>query len=991
MSELILPLTAGDDSLESVGGKGRSLIQLIRYGLPVPDGFIVTAKAYRQYIKNAQLQTRILKLARPQIGAAGKASFDEASARIQDLFAQSPLSQELQQAVLQAYDGFMPHGAAVAVRSSANAEDLPDMSFAGQQDTFLNVSGATQLINAIHRCWASLWTARALNYRHHMGIDHDQVAMAVVVQRMANADVSGVLFTANPTTGARDEMIVNASFGLGEAIVSGEVTPDIWVLDRASLTPKDSVTGNKAHKVVAAGDGGVTLVKANTAERNAQSLDHTRLTELARLALKVEAAFDSVPQDIEWVFAQQQLWLVQSRPITSLPPAPLKDVHWDAPEPGAFLTRSQIVEHIPGPVSPLFEHLHMKQSLQYCWGLNNRDLHGADLQDTLPPTSFHVQTTVNGYAYRHLGSPPSPAPLPSRWTFNAAFAAIRASWKSATQWVPDAVRQHIKAPWGWFSTGFQSDVRVVLGWRFITLPRYQRTVRDWARLDLTDATDEQLWKGMRVLSQADARYWYQNGAWSAFHLSRTTEAELHTFVQQLSRERSIETPASRDALNAGQFLTGLKSRAFDAQVALWRIAGKIRAENALYEAVVAAPPQRVDQLLRSHEGARELVRELDNWLERYGKQIFTLDFAEPLLGEDRVKVMQNLKSLVSRADYDPVAQQQRMIEARDRLTDVTAQSIGDLKVRKAFLRLIRRARRFYPNREEAMFFMGTAWSVLRPMAHKLGTRLVSAGMLDEPGDIYFLTAAEVGRAVRVLANRRRAQRMAADPRFASLNIEQRLDINMSLPHLRTLAVERRQLREARRRLNPPEFIPSPPPYYWRPNDAQVRPAGPDTDAIRRSVKAFNGSPVSPGRITAPVSLVLTTDDFDRMKPGTILVCPATTPAWTQLFTQAVGLVTDIGGPLAHGSIVAREFGIPAVLGLGDMSQRLQDGQVITIDGTQGTVHIEGLAEDRDQSVPEPTAATDSAENTPSDLEENATLEERDVPQGWMLYRAYFMD
>lgn len=990
MSELILAFTADDDSLESVGGKGRSLIQLIRHGLPVPDGFIVTAHAYREYIKNAQLQTRILKLARPQI-SAGKVSFDEASTKIQDLFAQSPLSQDLQQAILQAYDRFMPQGATVAVRSSANAEDLPDMSFAGQQDTYLNVGGATQLINAIHRCWASLWTARALNYRNHMGIDHDQVAMAVVVQRMANAEVSGVLFTANPATGARDEIIVNASFGLGEAIVSGEVTPDIWVLDRTSLAPKDSITGNKAHKVVAAVDGGVTLVEIKTEDRNEQCLDDTRLTELAGLALKVEAAFDGVPQDIEWVWAQHQLWLVQSRPITSLPPAPLKDVHWDAPEPGAFLTRSQIVEHIPGPVSPLFEHLHMQQSLQYCWALNNRDLHGADLEDTLPPTSFHVQTTVNGYAYRQLGSPPSPAPPPSRWAFNGAFTAILASWKSATQWLPDAVRQQMKAPWGWFSTRFQSDVRVVLGWRFITLPRYQRTVRNWARLNLTDATDEQLWKGMRVLSQADARYWYRNGAWSAFHLSRTTETELHTFAQQLSRERSIDAPASRDTLNGGEFLTGLKSRAFDAQVALWRIAEKIRAENALYEAVLAAPPQRVDQLLRNHEGRRDLVRDLDNWLEAYGKQIFTLDFAEPLLAEDRVKVMQNLKSLVTRTDYDPVAQQHRMIEARDKLTDETAQAIADVKVRKTFLDLVRRARRFYPNREEAMFFMGTAWSALRPIAHELGRRLVSAGMLDEPGDIYFLTAAEVGRAVRVLANRRRAQRMAADPRFASLNIEQRLDINMSLPHLRTLAVERRQLREARRRLNPPEFIPGPPPFYWRPDDEKVRPAGPDTDANRRSVKAFNGSPVSPGRITAPVSLVLTTDDFDRMKSGTILVCPATTPAWTQLFTQAVGLVTDIGGPLAHGSIVAREFGIPAVLGLGDISRRLQDGQVITLDGTRGTVHIEEQADDRGQSVPEPTAATDSAENNPSAHEVNATLEERDVPKGWALYQAYFMD
>ena len=981
MADLILPFATDDDSLESVGGKGRSLIRLIRHGLPVPDGFIVAAHAYRQYIKDTKLQARILQQARPQI-RAGKVSFDEASATIQDLFDQSPLSPDLQQAIVQAYDRFSPDGARVAVRSSANAEDLPDMSFAGQQDTYLNVSGVKQLIKAVHRCWASLWTARALNYRNQMGIDHDQVAMAVVVQRMANADVSGVLFTANPTTGARDEMIVNASFGLGEAIVSGEVTPDVWVLDRATLSPTESVTGNKTQKIVADGDDGVTLVEVSAADRNAQCLDGKQINELARLAVKVEAVFEAVPQDIEWVWAQQQMWLVQSRPITNLPPAPLKDVRWDAPEPGAFLTRSQIVEHIPGPVSPLFEDLHMKQSLQYYWGVNNRDLHGVDLQDTLPPTSFHVQTTVNGYAYRQLGSPPSPAPLAARGAFSSTLAAIRASLKSATRLLPDVVRQQINAPRRWFSSQFHSHVRVVLSWRFVTLPRYLRTVRDWTGLDLTDATDEQLWKGMRVLSQADARYWYQNGAWSAFNLTRTTETELHTFVQQLSRKRSIEAPAGNDTLNGGQFLTGLKSRAFDAQVALWRIAGTIRAENELYEIVVASPPHRLDQLLRNHDRARLLIRDLDDWLESYGKQIFTLDFAEPLLGEDRVKVMQNLKSLVTRADYDPLAQHQRMIEARDQLTDETAQSIADVKVRKTFLRLVRRARRFYPNREEAMFFMGTAWSALRPMAHELGTRLASAGMLDEPGDIYCLTAAELGRTVRVLANRRRAQRMAADPRFAALNIEQRLDINMSLPHLAPLAVERRQLREARRRLQPPEFIPGPPPFYWAPGNERVRAAGEPEEARRVSENEFSGYPVSPGRITAPVSLILTTDDFDRMKPDTILVCPATTPAWTQLFTNAVGLVTDIGGALAHGSIVAREFGIPAVLGLGDITRRLQDGQVITIDGTRGTVHLGKLAEDDDQFERGPTAAAN---------EDNAKHEAHYGPQGWALYQAYFMD
>ena len=224
----VLALDTNDASLEVVGGKGRSLAKMASAGMDVPGGFYVTTSAYRQFIEESNLQAAILDLAKPE--ASGRvSSFDSASASIQALFEQAELRAETVAEIGKAFAALEGDDPAVAVRSSANAEDLPDMSFAGQQDTYLNVRGEAALIDAVRNCWASLWTPRAIGYRHEMGIEQDAVAMAVVVQIMVPSDVSGILFTANPATGERSEMIVNASFGLGEAVVGGHVAADTFV------------------------------------------------------------------------------------------------------------------------------------------------------------------------------------------------------------------------------------------------------------------------------------------------------------------------------------------------------------------------------------------------------------------------------------------------------------------------------------------------------------------------------------------------------------------------------------------------------------------------------------------------------------------------------------------------------------------------------------------------------------------------------------------
>ena len=891
-ADFAIPL--GDPApIETVGGKGRSLARLVAAGFPVPDGCILTTRAYRQFVHEAGIgPSSLLHAATPEV-VNGALSFDRAATRIRDLFESATLSRDLDDALSNAYAVVGADTTPVAVRSSATAEDLPDLAFAGQQESYLNIRSLAAFIAAVRNCWASAWSARALAYRHRMGVDNAAIAVAVVVQRLVEADVSGVLFTANPATGARNEIIVNASYGLGEGIVGGTVGPDEFVLERTTLAAtdthpdpaKDTHLGGKARMVVADRDGGTRFVEVPAQRRTVASLSASQLSELGRLALAVEEHFAGIPQDIEWAFASGKLWLLQARPITNLPPEPLADVRWDPPEPGAYLQRSQWVEHVPEPVSTLFEDLHMKRSLQEAWGRNLVRRGNHEFADTQPPASFHLTTTVNGFAYRQVGEPPRAGrPAPTR---------TRRQGRRLTRTIA-MLRMYLT---------------FVPKWHHVALPRYLRTIRAWDALAPGTASIEQLWTGIRELSKADARYWYNDGVWNAFALTRGTESQLHNFLEQHGDGQ----------FTSGQFLSGLESPAFDAQTKLSAVAEAIRADDALFNAVIAASPHRLRETLDAHPNAATARTALAGYFATYGHQVFTLDFAEPGEAENPANTLQSLYALLL-TPYDAnAARRQLRQRRREAFGSATKHFKGSLRWR--FWWRVWIARHYYPNRERAMFHLGRAWIVLRPFARDLGRRLVEAGTLHSPDDIYFLTTAELARAVRSVV---------ALSRLPDTHRQAHYPDGPGLPEYGRLAAERRELREARKRLKPLAMIPGPPPWSPLTSD-HARDDSPEN--------VMRGSPVSPGRATGEACVILSPRDFDKMRPSAILVCPATTPAWTQLFPQATALVTDIGGILAHGSIVAREYGIPAVLGLVNATERIKDGQTITVDGDKGFVAL----------------------------------------------------
>ena len=338
--------------VELVGGKGANLGEMSGNGFPVPPGFCLTAHAYRDFITSTGLDRAITAvLADTNLDEAE--AVETATARIRELITAQSVPEDMALEILQSYDqlsqklGLGNSATAVAVRSSATAEDLPTASFAGQQDTYLNIRGEAALLEHVKRCWASLWTARAAAYRARQGFEHTKVYLAVVVQAMIPSEVSGIMFTANPVDGARDVAVINASWGLGEAIVSGLVTPDTLIVSKSAQEILDRRIASKDLAIHYAPEGGVVEVEIPPEQRQQPALTDQQVFELVKIGSRIERHYGS-PQDIEWAYAGGSWYVLQVRPITTLAA--------DQPDaaPSDEYNRSMFVEIFPDPLSPVF-------------------------------------------------------------------------------------------------------------------------------------------------------------------------------------------------------------------------------------------------------------------------------------------------------------------------------------------------------------------------------------------------------------------------------------------------------------------------------------------------------------------------------------------------------------------------------------------------------------------------------------------------------------
>src|SRR5215216_4379377 len=882
--EYLLPLDDRRATLETVGGKGASLARLLRAGVAVPGGFHLTTAAYERFLMANGLESGI-RAALEKAETSKPDTLESVSGEIEELFLRGSMPKEISEAISQAYAGLPGDEPAVAVRSSATAEDLPGASFAGQQESFLNVRGEKELKEAVKRCWASLWSARAIGYQERQGFGHERVSVAVVVQHLVPAEVSGILFTANPVTGARDEVLINAALGLGEVVVGGRTTPDSFILDHATLRVKERQTGRQEVETALSEQG--TTERPLGPERAAQpTLEDTQLARLAEIGLSIERHFDG-PQDIEWAYADDHFWVLQARPITNLPPAPLIDVRWEPPFPGSAWWRRQVVENLPAPLSPLFDELYLREGLELSidtlmafFGITY-----LRLEDFADRPFF---ATINGYAYS------------------------RANYKLRWGTIPMVLRTTA------------DEFRIMFGdetlayWREQALPAYLTTIERWKVSDPATTPDERLLDGVRELALADARYWFACALMIA--RAKVTDALLGRFL----------TVAAR-GLTSGMFLRGFPSPTVDAETELEGLAKQVRASDEQRALVAATPAAGLPEALEGTPAGQAWLAAFARYLDRYGHQVYNLDFVAPTQADDPLPVLLSLKAMAQRPGRDPRARQQSIVAERDTLVQETARSLGPLR-RRLFRVSLGWAQRFGPDREQALFYMGAGWPTLRQLALELGQRLVESGSLLAAEDIFFLETSEIGAAI--------AARTAGE----------------ASPELARLARERRELRETRKRLHPPPVVPPGHKLRFGPFDASAW----ETQRHNQPVGAIlQGFAVSPGQVTAPASVIRSPADFLGMEPGTVLVCPTTTPAWTPLFSQARGLVTDVGGILAHGSIVAREYGLPAVLGTGIATTRIRSGQTIRVDGDAGTVTLLDGTDEADAVQPSPETGAEA--------------------------------
>ncbi|TYB58670.1 phosphoenolpyruvate synthase [Nonomuraea sp. PA05] len=767
------------------GGKGANLGELVRAGYPVPDGFVVTTYA-------------------------------------------GELTDDVRKAITGAYARL--GGGPVAVRSSATAEDLPGAAFAGQQDTYLNVVGEADLLDAVRRCWGSLWTERAVAYRGRLGIGDAGVRMAVVVQRMVEAEVAGVMFTADPVTGDRTRLVVDASSGLGEAVVSGLVTPDHYVVDgrgRIGFTP-----GRREVVIRSAAGGGVVREGAGPVPAGAvagrvpgvveaERLPDAVVAELARLGRDVAAHFGR-PQDIEWAYAGGRLHLLQARPMTALPPPPVGRLN-----PIQRRIATVLMEYLPERPYPI----DMSTWIPYGPAGLMRKVLGA----------FGVRRAFDGFleeedevVYRLL----PPSPKPGLGVLAAPFRVLAKALRyDPARWTED--RRYLD---------YLAAIEALRG----------RDLQGMSWGELLRVPRQAL---ALVSPVADLRVDYLPGTGLAL-------LRLLAVVRVLGRRELF-----------ADLLHGARTRTTDANRALEGLAEVARRTRAF----------EVEPM------PGEFVEALAGFLDEYGhRETVSPILVTPPTWADAPEVVLGLvRVLASDAPASKGLDAPASQEGDDALGRLLAHPLLRGKGRRARVtRWVEAARAGIAFREDSHFSFMMPQPVLRGSLLELGRRLRDAGALAAPEDVFHLRLEEIEDVTTL----------------RGADVERLREI------VTRRALKREELAGVRL-IDPAAIFP---------------PAG-TGDAL------LTGAPAGGGTVTGPVKVIATPAEFGRLAAGDVLVCPYTNPSWTPLFQRAAAVVVDTGGAASHAAIVAREYGIPAVMGTGTGTSALQDGQLVTVNGDTGTV------------------------------------------------------
>ena len=891
----VVPLEILDrTSLPFAGGKAANLGALIHMGFTVPTGLCITTAAYELVAAHAGLDAYLSEL--EVVSREESARLVELATAIRAALCQAPFPPELVEAITPAYQT-LSEGASipVAVRSSATAEDLPEASFAGQQETFLNVIGLDAVLAAIQRCFASLWTDRATRYRSSLGIAPRSVRLAVVVQQLVKAEVAGVLFTANPLTGKRRQALIDANPGLGEAVVSGATNPDHFVVRSATGEIVERRLGEKQTMIQAAAGGGLLRVEADSSPTHA-CLSDDQIRALAALGARVEALYGT-PQDIEWAIdASGQVVLLQARPITTLFPLPSGTPSTD--ENLRVYLAFGVQQGTYRPFTP------MGLSALRLLASGFLTLIGFPLRDPL---------TGPGFVTEAAGRPFFEVTAALRNSFGRRFlleAMREAEVHAATsfeQLVTDPRLTLRAMPWRAFGRALVLLLaRTRLPWYLLQalvaprtasrrVQRYVEQLRETHHVEASADIAAHLAAVERLLLRCMLL---------AFRVSPVMLAGMQSFalarrlLGDLASESECQTVLGGSPMNPTTQMN----------LALWRLSQEIRIDEASMNLLQKLPAGQLAQGYRQGTLPAPLHLGITRFLYEYGHQsVSELDLGVPRWSEDTTYVFALLASYLQAGERAPDLQLRLAAnEAGAMITTLARRARQKNWLRGRLVRLcLERAHALAGFREMTRFVVGLCLSQARELLWPVGEALARTGKLKEAADIYFLTLPEVHTALA-----------GAD--------------------MQECASERQATftRELGRRHVPLVLLSDGTEPASQPVIAQN---------AAHSEEMLQGTPASAGRVTALARVVFDPHDA-YLSSGEILVAPSTDPGWTPLFLNASALVMEVGGAMAHGAIVAREYGIPAVVGVAGATRRIATGSRITVDGTVGTVVIESNKE-----------------------------------------------
>ncbi|WP_238652048.1 phosphoenolpyruvate synthase [Paenibacillus piscarius] len=872
MESLVLGLKELDNApLRLVGGKGLNLGKLSRMeGLHVPEGFCVTTEGYQEATRhNEAYQALLERLTAMQAEDQDPAQLADISRAIRQTIEASEIPPGVVAAVTGQLSRF-GEDQAYAVRSSATAEDLPQASFAGQQDTYLNVIGLDAILEHIRKCWASLFTDRAVSYRMQQGYDHSQVYLSVIVQKMVFPQAAGIMFTADPVTNNRKLLSIDAGYGLGEALVSGIVSADVYKVRDERIV--EQRIASKKLAVYALPEGGTEVRPLNPVQQEAQTLTEPQIVQLARIGRQIEANF-GVPQDIEWCLADDTFYIVQSRPITTLFPIPDSG---DS-ENRAYISvgHGQMMTDAMKPLGLSFHLMVTPAPMRVAGARLFVDItaHLASparqtIIDTLGKSDPLVKDALLTITQREDFIPllPAPEPAPGSAASKPDIPAPQeqAALKSDPAIVTELIKineasvaelkQEIRGKTGAALFDFiREDMKELK--RLLFNP--QSTAVFMAAMDASAWLNEHLNEWLGEINAADTlSQSVDNNITSAMGLALLDVADvIRPFPQVIDY--------LQQHLQVRDFLAGL-----------------LPLEGG--QAAHAALTEYLDKYGMRCTGEIDITR--TRWSENPAILIPMIlsNIRQFAPGAGRQKFQQGLKEALEK--------EQEIIERLQLLPD------GGDKVRETRLR-IELVRHYIGYREYPKYGMVSRYLVYKQAMMQEAERLVLAGSIYDKEDIFYLQFEELHEAVRT--------GVVDDGLIKSRKDEFKLAEKLTPPRVITSEGEILSGRYRREDLPP---------------------------------GALAGLPVSTGVVEGRARVICNMEEAE-LEDGDILVTSYTDPSWTPLFFSIKGLVTEVGGLMTHGAVIAREYGLPAVVGVENATSRIQDGQRIRINGSAGYVEL----------------------------------------------------